>query len=82
MILLIILNYVPVFTLTPRFIMSLRALYAHDVRGRYGEGIDTGFGFSASSCDTRGTVTPIVFVDIEEDTELGDVEEVGTAQEV
>lgn len=37
-------EYVPVFTLAPRFILSMRALYAHDLRGR---DIDTEFGLTA-----------------------------------
>ncbi|KAG9311477.1 hypothetical protein JVU11DRAFT_8592 [Chiua virens] len=40
--------YVPVFTLTPRFIMSVRKLHAHNVRSRFGSWIDTGFGLTSS----------------------------------
>ncbi|KAF8553927.1 hypothetical protein OG21DRAFT_1509575 [Imleria badia] len=58
-----ILEWVPVYTLTPRFIMSIRELYARDVRGRRGEGIDTGFGFSSSGRGAGGTA--IVFADVE-----------------
>ena len=43
-----VLQYVPIFTLTPRFIMSIRELHARDVQGRRGDGIDTGFGLSSS----------------------------------
>ncbi|KAF8452681.1 hypothetical protein L210DRAFT_3519359, partial [Boletus edulis BED1] len=43
-----ILENVPVFTLTPRFILSLRALYAREGQGR---GIDSEFGFT--SVDVR-----------------------------
>lgn len=46
-ILLVILEYVPIYTLTPRFILTIRELYARDVRGRRA-GIDTGFGLSLS----------------------------------
>ncbi|KAF8552029.1 hypothetical protein OG21DRAFT_1486496 [Imleria badia] len=57
--LLLILEYVPMYTLTPRFILSIRELYARDVRR--GGRIDTGFGVSLSGSDTEGTA--IVFVD-------------------
>ena len=54
------------YTLTPRFILSIRELYARDVQGRRGEGIDTGFGLSSG----RGTGgTAIVFVDVEQNEE-------------
>ncbi|KAF8418117.1 hypothetical protein L210DRAFT_3579911 [Boletus edulis BED1] len=43
-----ILQNVPVLTLSSRFILSLRALYARDVQGR---GIDSEFGFT--SVDVR-----------------------------
>lgn len=48
---MVILEYVPIYTLTPRFILSVRELYARDVRGRR-EGIDTGFGLSISGATT------------------------------
>ncbi|KAF8558598.1 hypothetical protein OG21DRAFT_1493819 [Imleria badia] len=59
-----ILNFVPVLTLTPRFVLSMRALYARDLRGRCEPcHMDTGFGFtSASESGTRGST--ILFVDV------------------
>ncbi|KAF8552966.1 hypothetical protein OG21DRAFT_1485804 [Imleria badia] len=60
------------FTLIPRFIISIRELYARDVQGRRGEGIDTGFGLSSSCRDAGGTA--IVFADVEQN-ELDGVEE-------
>ncbi|KAF8549538.1 hypothetical protein OG21DRAFT_1500343 [Imleria badia] len=71
---LAILEYVPLFTLSPRFIMSIRELYARDVRGGRGGGIDTGFGLSLSSCNAAGTT--IVFADVEQNEVLEDVEKV------
>ena len=44
--LLTFLLVVPVYTLTPRFILRIRELYARNVQGTRGEGIDTGFGWS------------------------------------
>jgi hypothetical protein len=56
------LEYVPVFTLTPRFILSMRALY-HDVAD-----IDTEFGFtSVSGRNDYGTA--IVFADVGQNEE-------------
>ena len=51
------------YTLTPRFIMSIRELYARDVHGRQGGGIDTGFGLSSVGRSAGGVA--IVFVDVE-----------------
>jgi len=54
---------VPVFALTPRFILSIRALYARDTRRCCG--IDTGFGLSSLG-NPIADVSAIVFADIEE----------------
>ena len=70
---LFILEYVPVFTLSPRFIMSIRELYARDVQGRRGEGIDTGFGLSS---DRGAGRSAIVFADVEQNEGLEHIEEV------
>lgn len=61
---LLILEFVPQFTLTPRFILSLRALYARNVQGGQGSDIDTAFGFT--SAPGHGTVGTIVFADAEQ----------------
>ena len=42
-------QYVPMITLIPRFIMGLRELAARDVQGSCGGGIDSGFGLSSSN---------------------------------
>ncbi|KAF8136545.1 hypothetical protein EV363DRAFT_1428926 [Boletus edulis] len=77
MILSFILEYVPIFALTPRFILSIRRMYARDVEGRCGEEIDTGFGLSSS-----GHGATIVFADIERNGGLEDIEEIETTQAV
>ncbi|KAF8548549.1 hypothetical protein OG21DRAFT_749256 [Imleria badia] len=69
-----ILEYVPMYTLTPRFILSIRELYARDVAGRRGEGIDTGFGLSLSGRDAVGTA--MVFADVQQNGRSEDVEEI------
>ena len=75
---LVILEYVPIYTLTPRFILWMRGLYARDARGRREGGIDTGFGLSSS-----GT-TAMVFAGAGQNQSLEDIEdipmEVGTAR--
>ncbi|KAF8442247.1 hypothetical protein L210DRAFT_1054374 [Boletus edulis BED1] len=71
--LLCVVQFVPLFTLLPRFIMSIRELYARDVQGRRGEGIDTGFGLTSS--DQEASETALVFVGVEEAEGLEDVEE-------
>ena len=82
LVLLVILEYVPIYTLTPRFILNMRELYARDSRGRREGQIDTGFGLSTPVPD--GTM--MVFADAEQNEGLGDVEdipmEVGTTQVV
>jgi len=53
---------VPIATMAPRFVLSMRELYARNVRGGRGHGIDTGFGFSALT--GHGTSrSAIVFAD-------------------
>ena len=47
-ILLVVAEYIPIFTLVPRFILNLRDLYAHDLQGRRGSNIDTAFGLSST----------------------------------
>ena len=54
------MEYTPAITLVPRFILSLRKLYAHDLRSRRGSEIDAAVGLS--SADGRGAVaSAIVF---------------------
>ncbi|KAF8554411.1 hypothetical protein OG21DRAFT_1508951, partial [Imleria badia] len=64
----------PMYTLTPRFIMSIRELYAQDGQGRRGGGIDTGFGLSLPGHDEVGTA--IVFADVEQNEGSVDIEEI------
>ena len=73
MTLLNILEVVPLFTLTPRFIISIRELYARDVQCRRGEGIDTRFGLTSG----RGTVeAAMVFASAGQNEGPEDTEEV------
>ena len=74
MILALILEFVPMFTLSSRFILSIRELHADDVQARRGSGIDTGFGLSVSGHGAVETVP--VFADVEQDEGSADVEEV------
>ncbi|KAG9309465.1 hypothetical protein JVU11DRAFT_10434 [Chiua virens] len=75
-----ILADVPAYTLTPRFIISLREMYANDVQGRSSCGIDSGLGLSTfSSCDSVST-EPIKFVtdaqfDVTENIEADDMQD-------
>ncbi|KAF8558825.1 hypothetical protein OG21DRAFT_1519573 [Imleria badia] len=72
---LLLPEYVPVFTLTPRFILSIRELYARDVQGRCGAGIDTGFGLSLSGRSAAGTKQNEGSDEVEEiSTEVGTIE--------
>lgn len=42
-----VIQYIPLFTLVPQFILNLWELYARDLRGRCGGEIDTGFGLTS-----------------------------------
>lgn len=56
------LEYIPVFTLTPRFILSVRALYARDLQDpRKLRDMDTDFG-SGCSFSGSGSVTLVTNV--------------------
>lgn len=44
---LVISTTIPVYILTPRFVMSIRQLYVLDTQGRCNADIDTGFGLSS-----------------------------------
>ena len=70
-----IFEYVPVITLTPRFILSLRALYARGLRGECEpRDIDSEFGFTSVS--GRGVrETTMVFADARQDERLDQDEE-------
>ena len=55
--LLTLIQYIPAFTLVPRFILSLRELYARDLQGRQGGDIDSAFGLTlAPGHDAAGTI--------------------------
>ena len=73
--LLAILGYVPMYTLTPRFILSIRELYKHDVQGGPRDGIDTGFGLSSAGYGA-GDGTAIVFAGAAQSGEPEDLEEI------
>ncbi|KAG8212945.1 hypothetical protein J3R82DRAFT_11307 [Butyriboletus roseoflavus] len=74
MIMLVFAEYVPMYALTPRFITSMRELYARDVQGKRGGGIDTAFGLSLSGHDAGGTA--IVFADVGQTEGSEDFEEI------
>ena len=51
-------------TIMPRFIISVRELYDHDLRARW-QGIDSGFGvLSQSIVSQNGAVSTIAFADV------------------
>ena len=57
------MEYVPAFTLTPRLILSLRKLYARDLRSRDGSDIDTAFSLVSTSDDATITMSVVTFAD-------------------
>ncbi|KAF8119657.1 hypothetical protein EV363DRAFT_1495117 [Boletus edulis] len=57
------------YVLIPRFVISIRELYDHDIRGRFH--IDTGFGVQSRSNDGLDTtVSAMVFVDVNQGPEV------------
>jgi len=74
LIVIAVLQYVPIVTQTPRFIMGIRELHARNVQGRRGGGIDTGFGLS-SPIRSAGGMT-VIFADVGQIGGLEDVEEI------
>ena len=73
--LLAMMAYIPPYTLVPRFILSLRKLYARDLRGRRGTDIDTAFGLT--SAPNHGAVTSaIMFADAGHNEGLEQSEEI------
>ena len=62
LVLLGMMEYIPPYTLVPRFILNLRKLYARDLRGRRGSEIDTAFGFTSTSSHGAGA-SAIMFTD-------------------
>lgn len=57
---------VPLYTLTPKFVMNIRELYVLDTQGRCDHDIDTGFGLSSSAARGVGgtaTVGTIAFAE-------------------
>lgn len=61
---MLLVGLIPFSTLTPRFILDVRELYARDVRGRGYSEIDSGFGLSALS-DNVTSRSAVVSVDAE-----------------
>lgn len=53
---------IPPYTLVPRLILSLRKLYARDLRGGRGGNIDTAFGLTSGS-GHGAAVSAIMFAD-------------------
>ena len=56
---LVVAATVPVYTLTPRFVMNIRELYMLDLQRRCGGDIDTGFGLSSGAGRGVGGTTTI-----------------------
>lgn len=81
--LLSISQVVPLITLVPRFVLSLRALYARDLRGIRTTEIDSAFGFSSGSTYSTAAST-LVFSDGGENGGIEQAEEIeliGSARE-
>ena len=60
---------IPPYTLVPRFILSLRRLYARDLGGGHGSDIDTAFGVTSTS-GLDAAASAIMFADSEQNEGL------------
>ena len=69
------MEYIPPYTLVPRFILSLRKLYTSDLRGRRGSNIDTAFGLTSTSSH-GAAASVIMFVDAGQNEVLDESEEI------
>lgn len=66
-------EYLPPIILVPRFMLSLRALFARNVQGRRGSDVDAAFGLSSGS--VHAAASTIVFADSGQNEELEHHEE-------
>ena len=72
---LLLLSYIALCPIIPRFIISVRELYDRDLRGRW-QGIDTGFGvLSQPISGGNAAVSAIQFADVAPGQEEGQVAE-------
>ena len=71
---------VPAYVLTPRLVLSLRELYARDLRGRCGSDIDTAFGLTSSIIFAEGRQNVVEEPGEERDDEQAEGSEEGQRQ--
>lgn len=71
-----ICTIVPLFTLTPRFVMNIRELHAFDTEGRWRGDIYTGFGLSSRGRSV-GASTTIGTIAFAQEGEIEGVESEG-----
>ena len=73
----------PLYTLTPRFVMNIRELYALDIEGRHSGDIDAGFGLSSRASRSVGSMTvgTIAFAEVGGIGWLNDNEEIVVTEE-
>ncbi|KAF8452880.1 hypothetical protein L210DRAFT_3639323 [Boletus edulis BED1] len=72
---LVVVATVPLFTLTPRFVMNIRELYVRDAQGRWDRDIDTGFGLSNGAGGGVGVSTTIGTIAFAEGIATGESED-------
>jgi len=56
-------SYIAICPIMPRFIISVRELYEHDIRGRW-QGIDTGFGVLSQPSRENAAMSVVAFSDV------------------
>jgi len=84
-IVLLIASTIPIYTLTPRFVMNIRELYIRDMQGHRNNDIDIGFGFSSRAGQGMGastTLGTIAFAEGSATMELEDREEIAEVEPV
>ncbi|KAF8123687.1 hypothetical protein EV363DRAFT_1587224 [Boletus edulis] len=68
-------SIVPVFTLTPRFVINVRELYVLDTHGHWDHDVDTGFGLSSGRRRSMGVSTTIGTIAFAEPAATGGLED-------
>ncbi|KAG9310095.1 hypothetical protein JVU11DRAFT_9706 [Chiua virens] len=71
---------IPLYTLTPRFVLNVRELYACDVEGHGGRDIDTGFGLSTERGVGGSPIGTMAFAEGGEIAGLDDAEEIAMVE--
>ena len=69
-------QFIPTFIIVPRFILSLRELYACDIQGQRENDTDTAFGLTSASSQHAAAASAIMFAEAGQNEGEGQGEEI------